>query len=206
MPWPFVPPEPDLPSPADRDPAGRLTATRITLDGMEPHLDQARLRFVTMGGKAAVWVPHHDGGYRYSGVLFAQLEAADALAMEWLDDGGRRTKHKLSARDVPEWPAAVTGVWARRQVDKVSLTVKCVAPASGKYQLVVAPYCVEWPRLESAAAYAEAGVWPQVSGASKLAFEVPALPGVDTYAVFVARGMPSRAQPVSPVTLVTLHD
>ncbi len=204
MPWPFVPPEPDLPSPIDREArAGRLTACRITLDGMAPHLEQAELRLVTDGGKAAVWVPHHLDGYRYSGVLLADISADPALSMEWTGNGGRQVKRKLSARDVDAWPASVEGLWASRVGDKIRLTVKCTAPASGKYQLVVAPFMVAWPRLGSHAAYRAAGDWQPVSGTDKRVIELPDV-GASSYVAFIARGMPTRAGVASAVARADL--
>ncbi len=207
MPWPTVPPDVDMPTPALRDPAQRAFAFRVKATGMDPHIDQTQCDFFVDGHKVALWLPHAIDAGRdvFEGVAIAELGSVgpSMVFTGTYKDQGKKSETFSPVKSV-SFDSRITNVKHAAAGGGVTLKVgvELASSASGTF-LVAAPYAESMPKFANHGAYVSAGGWTKVGANGTVSVNV--VPnGVSAYALFLAKNVPSQITPVSGVTLYKL--
>lgn len=197
MPWPFVPPDPDIPAPVATPGRGVLVPFALTLTGMRPYEEQHDHRFYVDGSVAAIHVPTPtvSGKESWTGVCLARLSgnATAVYKSRYLPREVTRAVRFSVRRE--ELPARVLGVEVTTSGDKAVFSVYGKTPAFG-YRAVVVPYAEVLPRFSAAQGYAELGASADLGSGGRAQVTVRAA-GVKTFAVYLARGGADQPIPAS---------
>ena len=199
-----------MPAPLYWDSAHGDSAFPLELEGIHPHLEQNKCEF-TIGGEDfyAMMLEQEDAGaYKYAGVGVGDLghlkgHTKTTVKTLWTGNtvGGESTTVPLKDESWNLSVTNVTKVWADSSRRKCKLTIS--VSKSNYYSAVAVPLLQpmrspgKWPT------YVAAGNWGDFGGKTETALYVQCKPG-DTYAVFVAKQVPSSVAVLSSVKRVKL--
>lgn len=205
MPWPFVPPDPDMPNPVQTW-RSNPSAVWIELSGMVPHDEQPDTLFRVGGEPAGVWVPRAlPGKHRFGGVLVSDHfeKGPNSVKAEWVGPHRNTKDITVIAEPDSEWPVKVAATYLDTHDKTRVITVAVDFDKPRDVQVVVMPYAYKMPAFADHAAYAAAGGSAPLTSSGKVEIKVEAC-AVDRYAVFVAEGFPGRFMALSPVAFIDL--